>query len=282
MSWQNVDDDPLCAFCSAHENIWSFLDAAYVICLEDRNDRFQHALAEVHRTGLCQITTFFRAKRHKDGFISGCWDSHVQLAQRGLHHVHNTILSLEDDFQLDIKRAPRDIASQISNALHRLPADKWTRLSLGHISWFKMYYAPGVNRSSSILTHAQIWSKKGMEWMIANPIDYRYKSMLIHIDGFISLNLRFSYSITPMVAFQNDLKSDRDPNGDVMLTPEMMASSETWIPIVWTICVVVVIVLLLLVLLHFKTSWMLICVIILCVFLVPLALVWTLFLTDVC
>jgi GR25 family glycosyltransferase involved in LPS biosynthesis len=281
--WQPIEENTQCEFCQNKINIWNFLDAAYIICLSDRPDRYEIALAELHKTGLCQVSSFYRAKRSSDGFVAGCWDSHVQIAKHALDLHQNTVLALEDDFEMDKSRSIHEIVEQIKSALQYLPKEKWTRLSLGHISWFKMHYAPGVDRTSSILTHAQIWSPRGLEWMAKNSYDITpdlYKKMNIMVDGYISFHLPFSYAVKPMIAFQKDAISDRQP-GDTLIQESAMQATETWVPLAWLSCIFVVIVVLMgILILFFKIRFAFSLLFVTILFVVPFSIVWILILTD--
>jgi hypothetical protein len=271
-----------CKYCQNKLNIWDFLDKVYIICLKDREDRYETALVEVHKSGLCQNVEFYRPERSKDGFASGCWDSHVQITKLALNKNQKLILVLEDDFEFDQDRNIVEVTTQIKNALTKLPRNKWNRLSLGHISWFKLYYADGVNRSSSVLTHAQIWSENGMKWMASHPIDDGSKLIGMQVDGYISYKLPFSYSVTPMVAFQRNEKSDRAMN-DLLVQTETLKSSEIWIPIVWAFCIILEIVVVMFVCRYFfHTSYLFAFSICMILFVVPFVIVWILFLTDTC
>jgi GR25 family glycosyltransferase involved in LPS biosynthesis len=277
---QQIELDEDCKFCKSLENIWNCLDSVYVICLKDREDRFQKALIEVHRTGLCQIAKFYRPSRSSEGFVSGCWDSHVQVATYASSLHQNTVMVLEDDFELDKSKSPQDIAVEVSKALGHLPLTKWTRLSMGQISWFKMYYASGVERSSSVLTHAQIWSSRGLQWMMDHPYDKVSKiSQNLQVDGFISFRLPYSYSMYPMVAYQRNEGSDRTIS--MPLQEETgLKGSEIWIPFVWVIGIIIGCILFVYLFhLRFSYKWSLFFTTL--IFVVPFTIVWILILSDV-
>ncbi len=278
--WQVVKSHPSCNFCQNSINMWTYIDAAYIICLATRDDRYQRALEEVHRTGLCQIATFFRAIKSEEGFVAGCWDSHVQVAKRAMEKQQKFVMALEDDFQFDLSRAPESISTQISQAIDKLPQNKWTRLSLGHISWFKMFYARGVDRSASVLTHAQVWSVDGLKWMATHPYNEEARVLGVQVDGFISYKLAFAYAITPMVAFQRNESSDRLAN-DPWLEQSNMEATEIWIPIVWGISVICGLISLLCILKYVvHLTWTLSLVLASCIILVPFGLVWGIILLD--
>lgn len=237
---ENVEFQKGCGYCESKENIWGFLDGGYVICLKERDDRYQKALLEVHRTGLCQLVHFYRAIRSVDGFVAGCWDSHVQIAALGKEKNQKTTLALEDDFELDSKQTPEAIAQKIKDCIDKLPKHKWKRLSLGQISWFRLFYAKGIDRSASVLTHAHIWSSKGLDWMISHPYkkdDAWLKAMKVQVDGYISYSLTHSYSMNPMVAFQRNEGSDNLVKDEPLLEASAMQATNIWIPAIWGISI---------------------------------------------
>lgn len=282
MKLQRVDFNENCQFCQENKNLWDFLDAAVVICLEDRSDRHLEASKELHRTGLCQIASFYRATRDKRGFTMGCWDSTSQVCSIALSEGLNNILSLEDDFEMDKAKSAEEVAKTIKNAMTNLPTN-WKRLSLGHVSWFKMHYASNLDRAMSVLTHAQIWSIKGMEWMIQNNAESRstiVEKLGVQVDGFISLNCKNSYSIKPMITFQKNLESDRNAGEQFCQEPNMIAS-EWYIPLIWTfVCLLIVFMLFLI--FHNVThlsSWNSM-VVVLCIVVIPFLVIWGLILTN--
>lgn len=278
--WQSVDKRENCEYCQTSADIWDFLDGVYIICLKERVDRFENALKEMHRVGLCKRAVFYLAERSKDGFVAGCWDSHVQIAKHALELQQSNVMALEDDVEFDTARSILDITSQTRKALERLPQSKWTRLSLGHISWFRMHYAEGLDRSSSVLTHAQIWSIRGLEWMADNPYDKISKLFNMQVDSYISVHLKFAYSVKPMVAFQRNEQSDRKLV-EPLLEEDNMKNTDIWIPIVWAVGVLLGFILLLLVTrLWLHLSWMWVGLWSMVLIVIPFFVVWMLIVTD--
>ena len=102
MSITAVEKNDTCTYCTGKTAApWiGVIDAAYCICLKERNDRYTKALEEVHRTGLGSILQFYRPERSTKGFSHGCWSSHVQVCEEILKHAeHDKSLVLEDDFE---------------------------------------------------------------------------------------------------------------------------------------------------------------------------------------
>lgn len=270
-----------CNFCKTQENIWSFLDATYVTCLRDREDRYTKAVDEIHRTGLCQSNIFiFRPERSPLGFVHGCWTSHQEIANHALRANYKIVLDLEDDFELDTKKKVEDISKQIQDTIQSLENYKWNRISLGHISWFSMVYNKYVKRSCTLLTHAQIWSESGLQWMKDHPYDEVSKALKLQVDGFISWNLKFSYAIYPMVAFQRNLGSDRVAH-DPLLERDNMEATDIWIPSIWIGGILLFFFPLVFILYRKHVGWKKLVGIPLILFIVPFVLVWILILLNV-
>lgn len=283
---QNVECDPNCEYCREGKNIWPFIDTGYVICLQERDDRYQRSLKQVHQNGLCQVVKFYRPTRDKQGSVYGCWNSHVNACRASLEKPsHATTLVLEDDFFFDEAIPLPQVVEEIKSALLKLPEQKWTRLSLGHISWFSVPYRSGVHRSSSVLAHAQIWSERGLRWMATNGPDER-ASKYYQLDGHISLKLPFSYSIYPMRVFQADVGSENalKNNGSYTaeISPSFLKADEIIIPLAYLIGIFVL-VLLATILLWKWQKWSMSSSLAFgfCLFAFPFLLVWILMLTSV-
>lgn len=221
-----IPRDSTCKYCDGSRNLWTFLDAVFVINMQDREDRYQESAKRMHESGLCQvkIAAHYRPVRSPFGFDEGCWTSHRCVAREALKLAqHDKVLVLEDDFFFDSNRTMEDIIAQVEKALNSLPA-KWNRLLLGNISMFKIPYCPGVDRAMALLLHAQLWSEKGLQFM-ANFKDWKITG-IVEIDGALALGLTHSYNVTPNVAFQSCATSDR--NNQQWIISEQGISTMNW------------------------------------------------------
>jgi hypothetical protein len=107
-----------------------------------------------------------------------------------------------------------------------------------------------------------------------------YKKLNIMVDGYISFHLPYSYAVKPMIAFQKDAISDRQP-GDTLIQESGMQATETWVPLAWLSCILVVVILLLLIMcLFFKIRFGYCFLFVTILFVVPFSIVWILILTD--
>lgn len=188
---------------------WSFIDAAYCISLESREDRAASAAAEFHRTGLCRRVRFYRPRRHPTKPIRGIWASHREVALDALRRGHRTIAVFEDDVQLSRRLDPARLRS-IRATLERLPAD-WTILFLGHWPLRAWFVGPHLLRTSSACCHAYIASPRLLAWLEAHPPG-RGDTALVRLAGagidaaFAALPGTFAYF--PMIAVQAPFTSD--------------------------------------------------------------------------
>lgn len=240
-----IERDADCEFCASGENIWSFLDAAILISLKDRKDRTLIGIKEFHKCGLCQIGYLYLAERDKRGFVFGCWDSTSQVCKLSLQEGFEVIGSFEDDFVFDSMREIREIAKSIHEAMLTLPSN-WQRLSLGQQSYIKFRYSKLIDRATSTLTHAQIWSRSGMKWMSENNVDkYLYifnTYSLEQVDQMISYKCLANYAMNPMVAYQKNLSSDRN-NMEYMVQQPFTDATEYLYPFFWFLGAIILIVL---------------------------------------
>lgn len=249
-----VEIDPNCQYClKPQSSPWDFVGQCIVIVLQDREDRRQSSEKELHRLGLCTITRFLRPIRHPNGFEEGCHTSHQEAAALALRHWNDKpVMILEDDARLIRHFEVDDAAARVRSALDKLPSSKWNRLSLGHYAWFSMFYRPGVLRGSTLDAHAQLWSKRGLEWM--SQAAYRKG---FGVDQLISLKLKFNYAITPMVFSQDQSVGSDSPdrkNGYIWNEERYMEASAIWIPIAWA-AATALIALICIVSIHYLTQW---------------------------
>ncbi len=281
MSLINVEKHPDCKYCQQSRNIWDFIQKIFVITLKDRLDRQKLTLEELHRTGACQNAQLYAVERSTKGFVHGCWTSHVEVCQHALQQGYETIMVFEDDFLFDTDTDPKQIAQEVAQALKPLPQGKWTKLSLGDYSWFALPYAKGVKRSSSCLTHAQIWSTKGMKWMVDHPFEGRGSNFL-QLDGYLSIALPHAYSLTPARVFQRKTVSDNTMTpGNDSVTQHNIQIGEILIPVAYVVGLTLFTVLTTLLLIKFRgVRWWVALLFSISIFFVPFAIVWVLFLAN--
>lgn len=282
MQLEKVTPHPNCQYCQTQTNVWTCIDRAVCISLANRDDRKAIADQELHRTGLCQITEFYRPQRDPHGFVRGCWQSHVNVAEWALTQPElQKVLVLEDDFDMDPNVTAEQVAQEVTEALQKLPPTKWNRLSLGHYAWFSLPYAAGVTRANALLTHAQIWSRSGLQWMATHQHDGNTGGIM-QVDGFISLRLSHSYAISPQRFGQKDIGSDNTVTPNANLALATLQTSDWTISGAWLIGTIVLGLIFIWILWKFVkfAVWSAVGIGLL-VFVFPFVLTWILALTDV-
>lgn len=203
--------DPDCPHCAraAEESAWSFLDAAYCISLDTRDDRMAQAAAEFHRVGLCRKVIFYRPMRHPTHRVTGIWESHRNVALEALERGQKTVLILEDDVAFG-RRVDARTARAVGKALAKLP-DDWNIFFLGHWPLWSYLRHWRVLRTASACAHAYIASERLLLWLRDHP--YRRGSVPLAriagkgIDAAYAL-LPATYAFFPMIAIQSGSRSD--------------------------------------------------------------------------
>lgn len=184
---------------------WKYVvDAAYCICLKERDDRYQESHRELKRTNLLEITEYYRPIRHPKGGLHGCYESHRAVIQKGIASGHKYILILEDDveFNLNYNRRRWPV---IQTAIMEFKEDKTLDIYyLGHVpllAWpmWSLY----LYHCQSAQTHAYILNLNGRiaQFVAATP----YYGLQI---DFLYLRAAKAVASVPMIAFQRVSASD--------------------------------------------------------------------------
>jgi len=284
--WQELEGG--CEYCStklATKNPgpdWSFLESVVVICLRERDDRFAEACGELHYSGLCQRKPiFYRPDRHPEGFVVGCWDSHLQVARRLAERGNKCALVLEDDFYLTRECSPEEVADRTNSMLAILPQDKWKRFMLGHMSWLHLPYRANVSRVFGLFTHAVVLSQRGIEWVLNNP-----PQSFPPIDSTMAIRMSHSYGPVESLVFQRvTSKSDRSAqlnSQDPLMYPENMRENTWRVWLVWAVALLALFLIFFGVLYFLcKVRWRVALIVSIPLALAPLIVGWVLILTDV-
>ena len=234
LAFHRCPPDPSCGYCAPGASgpldgkfDWSFLDAAYCISLQTRDDRTAQAIEEFHRVGLCRHVVFCRPTKEDRTAKKNIWSSHKVVA----HHARVTrakrVLIMEDDVVFARDLTPETVR-EVGEAMSRLPKD-WMGLFLGH--WPIWSYAAGAQtlRTSSLCTHAYIADKRLLRWIRRNPSfmrtertgSLRERLRGRGIDAAFSL-LPGMYAFHPMIAFQRP--SENVPSLDSPTTVTVRAT----------------------------------------------------------
>lgn len=180
---------------------WSFVDEVWCIHLPERTDRSLLIDDLIEKTSLpIQI---FEAKKHKNGSIQGCFESHKTIIQSALKRGLSNVMILEDDAELS-----PDVDWKILNQVRDFILSnrkKWDILYLGCFPDIWNYPQTPVNKNifkvKATQTHAYIINYNYMN-VIANthftgkPIDEVYKK---------NAN---NFAVLPSLFYQSISKSD--------------------------------------------------------------------------
>jgi hypothetical protein len=207
--------EPSCRFCGGGDADpepgfdWSFLEGAYCISLQSRDDRAASAAVQFHRLGLCRQIVFYRPRKHPTKPVIGIWESHRTVAAHALARGQSIVLILEDDVLFGERVSPRTVRA-IARALRGLPRD-WMIFYLGHMARWAYFVRPRVLRVSSTAAHAYIASPRLLQWLRDHPFGM---PGIAHVElagsGIDSAYARLpgAYAFFPLIAIQSGSPSD--------------------------------------------------------------------------
>ncbi|MCP5182113.1 MAG: hypothetical protein H6993_16615 [Pseudomonadales bacterium] len=205
--------DENCRYCNgtvppAERLDWHFLDAAWCICLQSRDDRATQAAQEFHRVGLCQLVSFYRPARHPQKGIVGSWESHRAVARLAQERGTERTLVCEDDVLFDANLSP-SVLARVAAGLESLGPD-WNIYHLGHWPLRACFVHPHVLKTASACAHAYVASPRLTAWLAERP----YGSPVAMNRGVgKALDAAFAklpevYAYFPMIAIQRVSRSD--------------------------------------------------------------------------
>lgn len=208
--------DPGCAFCVDRErteraNAWSFIDAAYCISLQEREDRARTVMTEMHRVGLCRKVRFYRPRRHDGHPWVGIWYSHRDVARHALAEGATNALILEDDVRFSRFVGPRRIRA-VARAFRRLPTD-WRVFYLGHWPLRARFVRRDTIATTSACTHAYVAGRPMLTWLSESTpqrvsLSHRWASVVGRGLDAAFAQLPGTYAYFPMLAVQSTSPSD--------------------------------------------------------------------------
>jgi hypothetical protein len=209
--------DPACPYCNGSIDIksaaafdWSFLDGAYCISLENRQDRATSAAAEFHRVGLCRHALFYRPTKDRERPKRGIWESHRAVAQHARLRGRSRTLIMEDDVLFSRRLRPRKVRA-IGRALDTLPPD-WMIFFLGHWPFWVYFAGPNLLRTASACAHAYVASSRLLQWLHDHPYGSRDILWAPRIVGrgidAAYARLEATFAVFPMIAVQSACRSD--------------------------------------------------------------------------
>jgi len=215
--------DPACPYCNdsvpssdAVAFDWSFLDGAYCISLESREDRAASAAAQFHRVGLCRHLLFYRPVKHPKSAKHGIWESHRAVGEHARQRGCTRTLIMEDDVLFSRRLRPGRVGA-IARALDSLPPD-WMIFFLGHWPLWAYFVRPNILRTGSACAHAYIASPRLLQWLRDHPYGAPNVQRVPRVVGAgidsAYARLAAAYALFPMIAIQSASKSDnmKDPS----------------------------------------------------------------------
>ncbi len=205
--------DEQCGYCNgsvpAEERLdWSFLDAAFCICLQSRDDRAEQAAEEFHRVGLCQLVQFYRPLKHPTKGLAGSWESHRAVATRAMEEGFERTLVCEDDV-LFVGNLTQARIKRIGTDMDALPED-WMIFHLGHWPLRAYFHKRRILKTMSACAHAYVESARLAKWLHERPYGTQ-----VPMHGIIgnTLDSAFArlpgvFATFPMIAIQRVSTSD--------------------------------------------------------------------------
>ena len=188
-------------------SLYDYFEDIVCINLDISTDRRKHAQYFFEKLGI--PGRFFTVKKHTNGGMYGCFDSHIQVVLEAYKKGLNNLLVFEDDF------LPTDAYSEakLQAAIDFMKENNdWDIFHLGY-SFIKdnkdgvttvfsgKYCTPDVIQFNAFCTQALCYNKKAIKKIAETYQDY---IGLVHYDMYISSYLDFkNYCIIPMLFDQN-------------------------------------------------------------------------------
>ena len=147
------------------------IDGVYVINLYERPERLKSMRFMLKKAELLDAALILQVQRHIDGFISGCWSSHKQIAAHALCHGCERILILEDDVQ-PLDSDWRDYVPRLTQMMDDAPETGVERFLLGGMPvmpFLDARYGFKAVRGQMLCTHAYLANSKHMRRLVRAP-----------------------------------------------------------------------------------------------------------------
>ncbi|MFM2010523.1 MAG: Chrysochromulina ericina virus [Bacteroidota bacterium] len=193
------------------KNFEKFWDAAYVINLDFRQDRWNEIQKTANNAGLnvqrwdatkaadIDLEKHRKGTRVKKPSCIACWSSHIEIYRDALKKGYNRILVLEDDALI-----PEDLYEQLDawfnssgivefDLLYLGCADKYPSAPINDMVALSQY---------TLLTHAMLFTHKGLEKVIHIVDNEDDGKCSMSIDVFLAEHIQpqnMTYQITPSI-----------------------------------------------------------------------------------
>lgn len=186
---------------------WNNFDEIVCICLESRNDRFIEQKKIFDNAGI--PVSFYRPKKHKNGGVQGCFESHINVITDCYNRGLNNVLIFEDDATPTSYFTP-DSMNECCSFMNT--NSDWDLLFLGSNvksgNGIENTSFPHIYKSRFLNAHAYVVSRKGME-------KYANLKFISQIDVIYAAN-HHSYAFLPSIFNQRLSQSDIADNEDYM------------------------------------------------------------------
>jgi GR25 family glycosyltransferase involved in LPS biosynthesis len=151
------------------KNPFDYFEEIWVINLDSRTDRWQHAQEEFKKVGILDRVQRFSAIRHPDGRI-GLIKSNVEIIKGARERKLNNILIFEDDFEFLINN-PLEI---LQKSIDQAKGINWYLFYLGANTHQKLLkFKPNlILLKAAFATHSLAYSKLAFD-----PFLNRYENM---------------------------------------------------------------------------------------------------------
>ena len=188
-------------------NLYKFFDDIVCINLDISVDRKKHA--EFYFDKLNIPARFLTVKKHKNGGMYGCFDSHIQILLDAYNKGHEYILVFEDDF------LPTESYSEelVEKSIEFMKTNNdWDIFHLGYscakdtkegIStiFSGIKYDDNIVQFNPFCTQALCYNKKSIKKIVES---YKEYIGIVHYDMYISTYIDLkNYCIIPMLFDQN-------------------------------------------------------------------------------
>lgn len=202
---------------------WHFVDQAYAITLDTAVHRHPRLQQELQRVQLADKTHVMKVKRHPEGGVKGCYESHRAAWLDGLAKGHEVILVLEDDvfFSDDWKQHVEHVADFV---LHS--GQPWHTIALGWTPFRSHPHSPHMSLiRRGTATHAYLVSRaalvKGLPPFNKRAVDVELwfagrnrapkfkKHLRKHTNDWTA------FALQPMIAFQRYDRTTSTGNSDI-------------------------------------------------------------------
>lgn len=189
------------------KNLYDFFEDIVCINLDISDDRREHSIYYFHKLGI--PARFYTTKKHVNGGMYGCFNSHIQILLDAYTRGLNNILVFEDDF------LPTDSYSEenLAKAIDFMKTNNdWDIFHLGYAFvrdnkdglstiFDANHYTENIVQYNPFCTQTLCYNKKAIKVIVETYHDY---IGMMHYDMYISsfAGLK-NYCFVPMLFDQN-------------------------------------------------------------------------------